>query len=87
MTPMKKPAFAIIVLGLCSFAVAGEAPGGVPTTSADPIWAGVMVFIVIGLFVAAAAIGPLVAILMPTAEEPVSHDEHELDERADHGRH
>ena len=32
-------------------------------------------------------IGPLVAILMPTVQEPVSHDEHELDEHGHGGHH
>jgi hypothetical protein len=84
---MTKTLGAAIVLGLTSFATAADAPGGVPTTSADPVWAGVMVFIVLGLFLAAAAIGPLVAILMPPAPEPVSHDEHDADDHAGHGHH
>lgn len=84
---MKKLPFATIVLGLSSFASAAETPGGVPAVPHHPVWAGVMVFIIGGLFLAAATIGPLVAILMPAAVEPVSHDEHELDEHHGHSGH
>jgi hypothetical protein len=83
---MKKLCIALIVLGTSSVAMAAAPePGGLPVLPEHPIWAGVMVYIVAGLFLAAATIGPLVAVLMPTAVEPESHDEHELDEHDNHG--
>ncbi len=48
-----------------------------PTAPTETVWAGVMVRVIIGLFIAAATIGPLVRILMPPAPEPaVPHDDH-----------
>ena len=82
---MKKLILAAAVLGLSSVAKASEASANIPTIPHHPVWPGVMVMIVAGMFLAAATIGPLVAILMPTAVEPESHDEHELDEH-DHGQ-
>jgi hypothetical protein len=84
---MKTLTFLSIVLGFGSIATAAEAPGGIPAMPDHPVWPGVMLFIVGGMFLAAATVGPLVAILMPTAVEPESHDEHELDEPDNHAHH
>jgi len=69
-----------LVLAMSCMAMAAETaaePTAMPTVPVDTIWAGVMVRIIIGLFIAAAAIGPLVAILMPPAPElVVAHDDH-----------
>jgi len=69
-----------LVLAMSGVAMAEHVAGAetaLPAVPVDTIWAGVMVRIIIGLFIAAAAIGPLVAILMPPAPEPVqSHDDH-----------
>jgi len=75
----------LAVLAVSSGAFAADSPGGVPVTPERPVWAGVTVIIIAGLFLCAATIGPLVAILMPEAAEPESHDEHELDEHDSHG--
>lgn len=84
---MNKLAF-VGVLAVASVAMAADSPGGVPAMPNRPVWAGVMMIIVAGLFLAAATIGPLVAILMPETVEPESHDEHELDEHPHgHGGH
>jgi len=83
---MKHWMTAVAVLAMSGVALAaesGEAAASIamPTVPTETIWAGVMVRVLIGLFIAAAAIGPLVRILMPPAPEPVvAHDDH-----SDHG--
>ena len=73
---MKAWMIAGIVLSLSSVALAGEESQ--PVLSHDMVWAGVLVQIVVGLFIAALTIGPLVAILMPDRiEPPLKHEEHD----------
>ena len=50
-------------------------PSG-PVISENRVMGGIMVQIILGLFLAAAAIGPLVAILMPPIQEPPAQDNH-----------
>lgn len=78
---MKNWMTVLAVLAVSGVAIASEtaeaASAAMPTVPTETVWAGVMVRIIIGLFIAAAAIGPLVRILMPPAPEPVaSHDDH-----------
>ncbi len=74
-------ALVLAMSGVVLAAEGAEGPTAMPVAPTDTVWAGVMVQVIIGLFIAAAAIGPLVAILMPPAPEPVqSHDDH-----GDHG--
>src|SRR3954447_5074386 len=48
-----------------------------PSLSVDPTWAGVMVIIILGMFVMAAAIGPIMRSEMPE-EVPVPHGHDEV---------
>jgi hypothetical protein len=68
---------AVIALG-----AAPAAQDAMPHVSHDTRWAGSMVIVVLGLFLAAAAVGPVVRAEMPAEEEPESHghDDH-------HGHH
>src|SRR5438105_969742 len=56
-----------------------------PSLSADATWAGVMVIIILGMFIMAAAVGPIMRSEMP-AEATVSHS-HGHEEEQDHGGH
>jgi len=76
-----------IVLAMSGVAMAAEGSEpvitAIPVVPTETVWAGVMVQVIIGLFISAAAIGPLVSILSPPAPEPEpSHDDHGHD---DHG--
>jgi len=71
----------VLAMSSVTFAEGAEAVStALPVVPTETVWAGVMVRIIIGLFIAAAAIGPLVAVLMPPAPEPVvddhAHDDH-----------
>src|SRR3954447_18308643 len=48
-----------------------------PSVSVDPTWAGVMVIIILGMFVMAAAVGPIMRSEMPE-EVPVPHGHDEV---------
>ena len=80
-----------LVLGMTGVSMAAGADvvewSPLPVAPSSPVWAGVMVQIILGLFIAAAAIGPLVAILMPPAPEPAppADDEHGHDAHGTHG--
>jgi hypothetical protein len=54
-----------------------------PVISADGAWAGVMVMIALGLFLAAAVIGPIVRLNTP--EPPPVHDDHHAGHDDGHG--
>src|SRR4051794_41146281 len=48
-----------------------------PTAPIDPMWAGIMVIVILGLFVMAAAVGPIMRSEMPE-EVPVPHGHDEV---------
>lgn len=63
---------------------ASEARDTAPVLPGPAQWAGVMVIIVLGLFLASAVIGPIVRAHLPEDAPPPHHDDH--DDHG-HGRH
>jgi len=87
-------AILLLMCSTASFALAAESDhvAGVadtqphPMLSQDGSWAGVMVIIVLGMFLAAMVIGPIVRANMPEEPPAATHDEeHQPHGGASHG--